>query len=587
MSKRMFLFALCMMIVFSVGVPVCADDDFGAAASAADLVWYNDLQFDKSTGTIVRYRQNEFGGSVEIPAEIEGVPVTTIGAKTFAGSEIENVILPNSVLKIEKWAFDSCIYLREIKLSSSLKRIEDEAFNYCESLEKVEFPEGLTYIGNGAFSGCESLEDFVLPESLQTIGELAFFDARFCGSIRSIRVPANLTDIGEGAFSFRNLHAIEVAEGNPTYVVENGMLLNKDKTVLLSYNEKWKEACEIPDSITRIGSAAFAFCSLTNVTIPDHITEMGRSVFSSCSKLESVILPSAWTEIADAMFSSCESLQKVELPKNLTRIGEGAFHACYGLKEFTIPETVSVIGNAAFRRSGIREIIIPAAVKGIGDGAFSDTPLRKVTFNAENCEFVEMDDWDEMEIPVFRSCYSLTEIIIGENVRKIPDFAFVGLGGYLGNSALERVLIPKSVERIANNAFDENAKFTIYGNANSYAQQYAKENNIPFIVLESDKIFPSVHATKVKGRTVTVNIDFMREISDKRVLTALYDENDRIMVVDCQSITTPQSKAEVVLDYYTEDGIYTPPSHVKVFIWEGEDKFSPVGYVYPTVVSYY
>lgn len=424
-----------------------------------------------------------------------------------------------------------------------------------------------------------------MPDSLQSVGEFAFSGIT---PIDPIRIPANLTDIGEGAFACKRLTGIEVADDNPRYIAENGMLFNKDKTTLLACVENWKDTYEIPATVTRIGSGAFEYRNLTEMTIPNHIIEMGISVFRSCSKLKSVIFPPALTEIEYGTFSDCVSLQQVKLPQNLTQIGELAFYNCFGLKELTLPDSVLKIGKHSFWYAGLKEITIPAAVTEIGFGAFSGTSLRKVCFNAVNCEKMgSEEDYGVARTRVFYDCSVLTEIIIGENVRSIPEFAFAGLGGYNGDSPLERVVIPESVTAIADNAFDEDGNFTIYGSADSYAQQYAERNSIPFVAVTSDKILPSVYATKGRNYTVTANIDFMREVSDKRVFTALYDEDGGIMAVDCQTITVPQRKVEVVLNFYTEFGPSASPDHVRVFIWDGKDKFNPVGYVYSTAVSYY
>ena len=584
MSKRIFVFFVSVIMTFSI-ISTYATGDYEDVLENDDLIWYNDLQFFKPSGAIVGSRIESFVEQLEIPAEIEGVKVTAIEDRAFRGCEfLQSVKLPSGLVRIGESAFKDCEFLYEINLPDSLTYIDDWAFSGCVGLAHVEFSHNLIHIGERAFSGCKRLcEEFVLPDSLQSVGEFAFSGIT---PIDPIRIPANLTDIGEGAFACKRLTGIEVATGNPAYVAENGILFNKDKTILLACAENWKDTYEIPSTVTRIGSGAFEYRYLTEMTIPNHVTEMGESVFVACSKLESVILPSALTEIEGGTFIRCTSLEQVEFPKNLTRIGSAAFSSCSSLKKITIPETVSIIRENAFRRAGLREITIPSGVTGIGGGAFSGCDaLRKVNFNAENCEFVGiLDEWENVEFPVFEGCSALTEIIIGENVRSIPEFAFAGLGGYNGDSPLERVVIPESVTAIADNAFDEDGNFTIYGSADSYAQQYAERNSIPFVAVTSDKILPSVYATKGRNYTVTANIDFMREVSDKRVFTALYDEDGGIMAVDCQTITVPQRKVEVVLNFYTEFGPSASPDHVGVFIWDGEDKFNPVGYVYSTAV---
>ena len=66
--------------------------------------------------------------SAEIPAEIEGYPVTAIGLEAFEGTTIKSIKIPDSV-----------------------KQIDDYAFRYCESLESVTIPRSVTSIGYGVF----------------------------------------------------------------------------------------------------------------------------------------------------------------------------------------------------------------------------------------------------------------------------------------------------------------------------------------------------------------------------------------------------------------------------------------------------
>ena len=76
---------------------------------------------------------------VNIPSELGGAPVCTIGAESFLGCErITAVMIPESVTSIEEYAFE-----------------------YCTSLETIEIPEGVTLIGCGAFKHCADRKSVV------------------------------------------------------------------------------------------------------------------------------------------------------------------------------------------------------------------------------------------------------------------------------------------------------------------------------------------------------------------------------------------------------------------------------------------
>ena len=103
-------------------------------------------------------------GGLEIPAEIEGLPVTSIGES----------------------AFRYCSSLTSITISEGVTSIRDKAFKDCSSLTSITLPEGVTSIGFAAFSGCSSLISITIPEGVTSIGDRAFFK---CDSLTLIIIP--------------------------------------------------------------------------------------------------------------------------------------------------------------------------------------------------------------------------------------------------------------------------------------------------------------------------------------------------------------------------------------------------------------
>jgi uncharacterized protein YjdB len=78
----------------------------------------------------------------------------------------------------------------------------------------------------------------------------------------------------------------------------------------------------------------------------------------------------------------------------------------------------------------------------------------------------------------FSLCESLTSITIPKGVTSI------GEGTFYECTSLESITIPKGVTEIGEYAFDFCGKLTIYGEAGSYAESYAKECGIPFAALK-------------------------------------------------------------------------------------------------------
>ncbi len=85
----------------------------------------------------------------------------------------------------------------------------------------------------------------------------------------------------------------------------------------------------------------------------------------------------------------------------------------------------------------------------------------------------------------FCYCDALTEFVIPDSVTAIGDFAFAYC------SMLKSITIPESVTTIGADAFLGCPSLTIYGYADSFAQEYASQKGIPFSVLWDTDILAS------------------------------------------------------------------------------------------------
>ena len=247
--------------------------------------------------------------------------------------------------------------------------------------------EGTRIICNNAFAGC-SLSNIAIPDSVTAIGDYAFAGC----SLSNIAIPDSVTAIGNGAFShcllLENISipkSVICLNGNPfsdwggmleclspTFIYEDDVLFNKDKSEIVSFRNQKIESYIIPDSVTDIGDYAFSHSSLSNIVIPDSVTAIGEYAFEYCSSLSNIVIPNSVTAIGDFAFSDCSSLSNIVIPDSVTAIGNRAFSCCSSLSNIVIPDSVTALGDFAF--SGCRSlsnIVIPDSVTAIGDFAFS------------------------------------------------------------------------------------------------------------------------------------------------------------------------------------------------------------------------
>ena len=137
---------------------------------SGDMVY----QASDDAATLVRY----FGADskVDIPAELGGKPVTSIGEYAFVYcNSLTEVTIPEGVTSIGVGAFAGCRSLTEVTIPEGVTSIGEWAFEACSSLTKAIIPEGVTSIGKGAFLSCRSLTEVTIPKSVTSIGELAFY----------------------------------------------------------------------------------------------------------------------------------------------------------------------------------------------------------------------------------------------------------------------------------------------------------------------------------------------------------------------------------------------------------------------------
>ncbi|VGO21120.1 leucine-rich repeat domain-containing protein [Pontiella sulfatireligans] len=179
----------------------------------------------------------------------------------YPGGKSGSYITPGSVTTIGTGAFSCCAYLTSVTVPSSVITIGGWAFHACYDLTEVTITDGVAVIGDWAFYGCVSLTSVMIPESVTNIGDRVF---SYCTSLTSITVDAS----------------------NPAYSSMDGVMFNKDQTMLVQYPGGKLGGYSVPNGVVSVGSAAFLACSnVESVTIPDSVTHINESAFADCINL--------------------------------------------------------------------------------------------------------------------------------------------------------------------------------------------------------------------------------------------------------------------------------------------------------------
>ena len=509
MKKWMMMFLLMLavpVLILVAGMKVEAET---SGDWEYEVVNEYDTTYSEDTVKITGY----YGSNdvLDIPDSLDGYIVSSIDIESWAFPDRDNVIkvvIPASITgEITAGTFGRAVQTIEVDLDNPVYCSEDgilydkrkEILVCCPAgnkIENMEIPSTVKTISQYAFYYCSNIKTIEIPESVKTIG--AYYEYTYVDEEGYYLVFDGTNDYEWRVFEeLNNLSTINVKTGNTVWSSIDGILYNKDVTNVIFCPEAKNGEISIPNTVTEIGSYAF---------------------------------------------SGCSNLNNINLPKSLERILEGAFKDCVSLKSITIPANVRQIEGT----------------RSVGGSPFSGcVNLETINVDNSNTVYLSKDGivYDEMgtvlylcpegksgtvnvpdgvtQIPGFYECGKLTEIILPTSITQIDEYAFynckslntitipssvksIGVLSFCGCTSLLEVSVPDSVKEIGINAFgywDEEITwgvvdrhkmedFTLSGFAGSAAEQYAKENDIPFTIItelpeEGDK--PSTEPEETPG----------------------------------------------------------------------------------------
>ena len=450
--------------------------------SIANAATQGDFTYTVSNSTVSITKYSGSASEVEVPDNIDGYPVVSIGYGAFRkNTTLKKVSLPDTLDYIGGSAFEECTSLEGIVIPENVKTVSGSAFYKCSSLAEVTIPdsvetiysssfdrtafynnsenwengvlylgpyllkvsqnisgnytvrEGTTVVASSAFMDCVNLVSVVFPDGVYIIGSGVFGD---CHNLKNVTLPASIKRIGAGAFStatkIENIYITDIdawcdidfedAGANPFKYGKN-LYINNQLTTELTLSE----------GIDNIKDYTFyGMKNVKSISLPQSVSAIGTEAFYNCSLLENINIPDNVESIGTSAFSGCKSIKNIKIPESCLSIADGAFAYCSALEAVELPKNLANLGSSAFSDcSNLKAIEIPDTIDIINSYLFSGcTNLSTV---------ILPDTIASIGENAFLECSKLTNFHIPESVQSIGRSAFQKC------SSLQEITIPQGI----------------------------------------------------------------------------------------------------------------------------------------------
>ena len=311
---------------------------------------------------------------IEIPKNINGLPVTKIGYEAFRNKDnLTKVTIGDHILEIDSYAFYDCDYITELTIGNGVERVGSYAFYSCGKLATLNMGTGVKKVDSNAF-------------------------------YNSPVTRVNITDIESWAqIDFYDYYA------HPGYYKSNlNLYLNNSLVTKIDFSE----------NIAKIGAYAFAYCyNLTRVSIPKNVTTIGANAFYYCTNATAYIeygsRPSGW---ASTWMSSSATVK-------WGYKDEGTLD--YFKWRLMFDNTVTLVG---YTGTSYIDLTIPSSING-----YAVTKIADYAFESNRYIESVVIGYNVVEIGegAFSGCYNLEYAYIGDSVLKMGGYIFEGCDSFL------------------------------------------------------------------------------------------------------------------------------------------------------------
>ena len=496
--KRMLSACMAALLLngAAVHLPIPVQTAFAEDTQETEANTYGKMTYQAADDHIEITGCFQTATKIDIPAEIDGLPVTVIQRNAFSNcAYLREITFPDTLNEIGMDAFTGTKWLEEQKKTQTLVIVNHILIDGTNAEGAVEIPGDVTYIAGKAFQNA-AITSVLIQDQVKTIGDYAFSN---CASLISADMMGGVVTIGMGAFSSCKALTELVIPETVRHIEPNAF-----------QGCYTLPAVQLPDGLESIGAYAFGFCkALKTLNMPESVTSIGASAFYNTIWLKDrqnenpvvvvnqlvvdgstvsgvAVIPDSVTEICDRAFEGNKNLNGV-ITDSIVRIGLAAFNST-GLQSLSLPKTVTEIGKTAFSNCAkLPEILVsednPAYVS--ENGVLFDrakTELLCYPAGKNDTKYTVPDSVTTIDAEAF-SCCNLAAVTLPASVSSI------GLSAFQTCAQLKEITIlnpdckinaAKSTLSTGINRSKHYYNGTIYGYDNSTAQEYASNNSCRF-----------------------------------------------------------------------------------------------------------
>ena len=443
----------------------------------------------------VYYEEGILAEQVEIPSTLGGYNVTSIGNpeiygnifKKFSGVEntnVKSIIIPNTVKRIENYAFYKCTKLQDIKFSYQLESIGNMAFGECDNLTKINIPSSVNTIGSLALD-CDKLTDIYIDNLKDNIN----LQARWCPAITYVHYNDCKHSITKQIYTKDKIEIqtvdTEVINGQVNCktnyqfkLVDKSGNIVTDEEVIVRREGELKNSKKIEERIIPNEKGVYTIENIERdcniIVVKEYQATDGQGItwnytyqdgkatnvyYESGDLPEELIIPSTldgypviklYNSSEEAsIFANIIKDDEIYINTKRSLLEYPLFHGKFNvpIKSIIIPDTVTEIGAHAFEICfELTEIEIPDSVTKMGEYSFFG--CKKLTNVNLPEKITTIEDY------TFTGCASLSRIEIPSSVTSIGENTFYGakliMLATIGNENVQEIELPDIIKRTMN-----------------------------------------------------------------------------------------------------------------------------------------